>query len=179
MTTSSASFSWARLAIRRACSRDVSRNGSFRVSPAPSLARRPAVQTSAFDLPRYRRRNELVDGLAAGDALAELARGDRMLIDLEDLDATRRHGLTRPRGNRDWNQAQELLRLLPGVEHGPLIGAEDEHGVLESLVPEQVDCEGMVVQPHLGVGQVAKGQPCQLQPGRGIDHRWLVPGVRG
>ena len=102
-----------------------------------------------------------------------------MLIDLEDLDATRRHGLTRPRGNRDWNQAQELLRLLPGVEHGPLIGAEDEHGVLESLVPEQVDCEGMVVQPHLGVGQVAKGQPCQLQPGRGIDHRWLVPGVRG
>jgi hypothetical protein len=37
----------------------------------------------------------------------------------------------------------------------------------------------MVVQPHLGVGQVAKGQPGQLEPGRGIEHRWLVAGVRG
>ena len=102
-----------------------------------------------------------------------------MLIDLEDLDATRRHGLTRPRGNRDWNQAQELLRLLPGVEHGPLIGAEDEHGVLEVLVAEQVDRVGVVVQPHLRFGQVPKGQPCQLEPSRGIEHRRLVSGIRG
>jgi hypothetical protein len=146
----------------------------FALSSERSLARPSAVQTSPLDFVCHGRRNELVDRPAAGDALTELARGHRKLLDLEDLDVARGNGLTRPRGDRDRNQAEDLRRLLPSVEHRPLIGAEDEHRVLELLVAEQVDRVGMVVEPHLRVRQVTKGQPCQLEPSRGIEHRWLV-----
>jgi hypothetical protein len=37
----------------------------------------------------------------------------------------------------------------------------------------------MVVQPHLGIGQLAEGQPGKLEPGRRVEHGRLVPGILG
>src|ERR687897_1601220 len=56
-----------------------------------SLARGSAVQTSLLDLARNRWRNEVSDRLAAFDALSDLARRDRKLLDLEDLDVVGRN----------------------------------------------------------------------------------------
>jgi hypothetical protein len=97
-----------------------------------------------------------------------------MLLDLEHLDILLRNRLSRTHGDRDGDQPQDLLRLPPAVERGPLIGADHEHGVVELLVAEQFDRIGVLVEPHLRVGQVPEGQPGKLEPGRRIEHSRLV-----
>src|SRR5581483_5288507 len=96
MTTSRASLSWARPAMRRACSSDVSR---FRLLDGtnPSLAI-ASVEPTTRDLGRDRRGNEPVDRLATRDASPDLARGHVERLDLEELDAvcaiqTREHAV--------------------------------------------------------------------------------------
>lgn len=101
-----------------------------------------------------------------------------MLLDLEDLDVALRDRLAGARSDCDGDQPQDLLWLFPGVEHGPLVGADDEDRILELLVSQKVNGVGMVVQAHLGVRQVREGQPRQLEPSLGIEHRRLVSGAR-
>ena len=102
-----------------------------------------------------------------------------MLFDLEELDVARRDRLSRTRGDGDRDQPQDLLRLFPSVEHGPLVGADDEDRILELLVSQEINGVGMVVQSHLGARQVREGQSSQLEPHLGIEHRRLMPWVRG
>jgi hypothetical protein len=145
-----------------------------------SLAPGPAVQTPVLDLARHSRRQNVIERLAAGDELPDLARCNGMLLDLEDLHVARGgNRLARAGRNGDRNQAQDRVWLLPGVEDSPLVGADHKYGVLELLVAQQVDREGMVVQPHVGVGQGRKGQARELEPCRGIEHRRLVARVCG
>src|SRR5689334_24370904 len=79
MRTSFASFSWARPAIRRACSSGV------RVSSGPlglviSVA---AVEAELTDRGRDGRRHELVDWLAARDSRPNLGRRHRRGLEVE------------------------------------------------------------------------------------------------
>src|SRR5437870_2317881 len=90
MTTSLASFSWARPAMRRACSSGVSRSDLRVGLNVLSLA---AVEAAAGDFGCHRRRHEPVDRLPAGDPLPDLARGDGNRLDLEEEDAL---GLRQP-----------------------------------------------------------------------------------
>jgi hypothetical protein len=99
-----------------------------------------------------------------------------MLVDLEALDRPLRNGLTGSRSDGDRDQPQDLVRLLPGVERRPLVGAEDEDRVLERLASKQIDRVGMGIQPHLDTRHLLEGQPRQLEPRRRIEHRRLVAG---
>src|SRR3954467_11291165 len=83
MRTSSASFSWARPAMRRACSSGV------RVSSSPlGIARSVAtVEPELRNLPLDGFGDELADRLPAGDPLAHLARGHGRRVELERDDS--------------------------------------------------------------------------------------------
>src|ERR671923_292104 len=84
MRTSVASLLWARPAMWRACSSEV-RAGSgpfFAASLAP-------VQAELRDPGGHRLWDEAVDRLATGDALADVAGGDRHRLQLAKTDANR------------------------------------------------------------------------------------------
>src|SRR5438445_328095 len=86
ITTSLASFSWARPAMRRACSSDVSRFRLLRRATAASLAAPPAppIEPEPLDLGGHRRGDETVDRLATRHAVADPPRGDVDRLDLEE-----------------------------------------------------------------------------------------------
>ena len=156
MRTSCASLSWARPAIRRACSSGVSVSSSPRRF-ALSVA---AVEAVLLDRARDRGRDEPVDRLAPGDPLAHLARRDRRRGELEGqhavavaLEVGRR--VARARADREPNVAQHLVRLLPGREGGALVGADDEDRVAEAAVADGVDRERVLVELDL-VGEVER-----------------------
>ena len=155
------------------------RNESFRVYSTIILAWAPAVQTSFFDLLRNCRRYGVFDGLSPRDALANLARRDRMRRDLEDANPAAGHRLARPGGDRNRDPAQDLVRLLPRVERSPLVGADHEHGVLELVVAQEVDRVAMRVEADLRAGQVPKGQPRQLEASRSVEDSRFVSWVLG
>src|SRR5690348_4361349 len=105
ITTSRASFSWARPAMRRACSSDVSRFRLLRwIAASLAAESAAAVEPEPPDLGRDGSRNEAVDRLAAGDAGANPPRGDVERLDLEDFDAIRAFQLP-----------QHLVQTLPRV----------------------------------------------------------------
>src|SRR6478736_438037 len=82
MRTSCASFSWARPAIRRACSMGV------RGSSGPFLlASSVAVEPALFDFPEDGDRNHSGDGIAPREALTNAAGGDVRRVELERQDA--------------------------------------------------------------------------------------------
>src|SRR6476646_5781673 len=117
MRTSCASLSWARPAIRRACSSGV------RVSSSPlrvvvSVA---AVEAVLRDRACDGGRNAPVQRLAARDPLAHLGGRDGRRSQLEREDAVAvsvKDGwrASRARANGDADVAQNLIRLLPGRE---------------------------------------------------------------
>ena len=166
--------------MRRACSSEVSRKGSFfrvsasQFSQAGPTSSRP-VQAAALDLVRDRRRNELVDRIASSDPLPDLARRDGALVDLEDLDVSHRRRLPGSRRHSNGNQAQDLVWVLPRIECRPLIGADHEHRILPRSVSEQIDRVRVVVEPNLGTRQVTEGKVGELEPGIGVENRRLVP----
>jgi hypothetical protein len=143
------------------------------------LASALGIQPTANDLARHRRRHEAVDRLSGRQKLPDLTRRDRMLLDPEDLNVAFWNGLTGPRGYGNWDQSQDLLRLLPGVERLPLVGADHEHRVLELLVAKEIDRVRMRIRSHLHAGHVRKGQAGELEPGPGVQHRRLVAGALG
>jgi hypothetical protein len=155
------------------------RNESFRVYSSIILAWASAVQTSCFDLLRDCGRDGVVDGLSPRDALSNLARRDWMRLDLEDANPAAGHRLARPRGDRHRDPAQDLVRLLPRVERSPLVGADDEHGVLELLVTQEVDCVGVRVEAGLCAGYVLKRQPRELEARGSVEHSRFVSRVLG
>src|SRR4029453_3379748 len=123
ITTSLASFSGARAAIRRACSRDV--RGSK--APYSVRIRVAAVKAHTLNFPRHGVRNQPAERLPPLHPPADLAGRDVRRGDLEELDAfwpfealqdgvehlgcvpgTRRH--PEPR------QLQHLVRILPGAK---------------------------------------------------------------
>src|SRR5690348_10778818 len=108
MRTSCASFSWARPAIRRACSIGVSGSSG----PFP-IATSVAVQAALLDFPGDRAGNQSADSLAARDTLTHLARRDVRRFELEAentvavaLQVGRRVARARPHGEA--NPAQDL-----------------------------------------------------------------------
>src|SRR5439155_9984546 len=99
ITTSSASFSRARAAMRRACSREV------RVCSCPWIAfflqcspGSRTVKPALRDEPRDGVRDQPVERLTRSDAGADVRRGGRIRLDFEEQDALRpvecfEHGL--------------------------------------------------------------------------------------
>src|SRR3954447_5531543 len=122
MRTSWASFSWARPAIRRACSSGV-RVSSSPLRVAISVA---AVEAVLFDRAGDSRGDKLVDRFAARDPPAHLARRDRRRGELEGQDAIavalevgRR--VARARADGEAHVAQDLVGPLPGRESRALV----------------------------------------------------------
>src|SRR6266550_7497338 len=128
MTTSCASFSWARLAMRRACSRDVSvASAPFGLRPKCSPVLAISVEPEGLDQLGHGRRYDPVDRLASADAVTDLARRDRHRLDLEQLDAIRPRQLlqdrvqslarkARSRCDSDPREREHAFGILPGEE---------------------------------------------------------------
>src|SRR3954451_5442413 len=138
MRTSSASFSWARAPIRRARSSDVKRP---QCSPQSGL-----IEAARLDQGGDGRRDEVVEGVAAPDR----SRGDRMWVDLEEMDALRarkllEHGFqpspwkAGPSADAELGELEDPARLRPLPEVAELVGPEDEERVVEVLRWEQLD----------------------------------------
>src|SRR5919109_772913 len=130
MRTSVASLLWARRAMWRVCWRGV-RAGSGLFSPA-SLA---PVQAELRDPGGHRLWDEAVDRLATGDALADVAGGDRHRLELEEPDAIGpleplEHAVeplarvAGPRRDGDARELEHAVRVLPVEEVAELVGAE-------------------------------------------------------
>src|SRR6187431_299761 len=138
MVTSVASLSWARPAMRCACSSGVSG------SPAPGRrasrfeGTTVAIEPNLLDHACDGRRDEAVDRLAAGDARSQVAGGDRDRLELEEGDAigvleARADVLepvvrdARPGRDGESHVVEDAVRLAPGREVGELVRAEEEH----------------------------------------------------
>src|SRR6476646_517912 len=160
ITTSSASFSRARAAMRRACSRGV------RVCSRPWIAflqcspGSRTVKPALRDEPRDGVRYEPVERLAGGDAPPNVSRSGRIRLDLEEEDtlgplelldhrlelAPREAG---PGGDRDPRPVEDLGGFAPGEKALKLIGAQHEHGIVETLGAEQLDRARIGVEPDV------------------------------
>src|SRR3954453_5958538 len=125
MRTSSASFSWARGTIRRARSSHVKRP---QCSPESGL-----IEAARLDQGGHGRWDEVVEGVAAPDP----GRGDRMWVDLEEVDAfgpgkLLEHGFqpfpreARPGADAERGELEDCVRLRPLEEVAELVGPEDE-----------------------------------------------------
>src|SRR5919109_408086 len=145
MRTSFASLLWARPATRRACSREV-RAGSGPFFAA-SLA---AVEAELGDPRGHRRRDEIVDRLAARDPVADVAGGDRHRLELEEAHAVgafqpRQYaaepltGVTGTRADGDLRQLEHPVWILPLQEPAELVGAEQEERVVPAALAQHVD----------------------------------------
>src|SRR6266508_4022659 len=154
MTTSRASFSWATLAMRRACSSGVSRSGLL-----SGCRLSVAVQAPVLDLAGDRLGNQSVERLASAGALAQVARRNRRRVDLEEANASlvlrhdRRPLHSGSGGDAERNPLEHRVRLLPRGEVAVLIG------------------------DNLGAGQAGEREPRKGEPllERGLDR--LVPRV--
>ncbi len=193
MTTSSASFSWARAAMRRACSSgvragSVSWRGIGRSVAANGGRQSAAVEAALLDQRRDRGRDEPVERLARGGEAADVARGGRVRLDVEEEDALRlraasrapRRAAARGKPGRVATASRVALehrvRLLPRREVAELVGADHEQRVVEGLGAEQVDRARVRVEPHV---LVREGRARELEPrlGRRLDA--LVAGSGG
>src|SRR5690349_20235259 len=154
MTTSLASFSAAYAAIWLACSRGVRRSASFSRSLSQCsrrLRRRQApVEPEPLDEACDRGWDERIERLAARRAGAQLGRGERPRLDLEEADALgageppehRVDPAARvagPGGDAELDVLEHGVRLLPGREVAELIGADQEDGAVVATVAQQVD----------------------------------------
>src|SRR5215203_4958935 len=163
--TSSASFSCARAAMRRACSSEVSvgeRPFEFARSLATLRGRlRVAVDAEALDLPCDLGRDEVVDRLACRDPGPDLAGRDRPLLDPQHLDVPLGRLEPRPGTDDDPGQPAHLARFPPAREALPLVAAENEVRAIQLCRSQEVHRERMVVEPYFAeppqrdLGQVA------------------------
>src|SRR5581483_10234765 len=157
MTTSSASFSWTRAAMRRACSREVSWESSSVIANQCSPVLR-TVKPTFLDQTRDGRRDELPDEPGGRcDERAHLSRRGGIRLDLEEDDPLgtgelREHvvelplQIAGPRGDGEPRPFEHFLRLRPREKAEELVGADDEDRVVEALCAEQLDGAGMRVE---------------------------------
>src|SRR6266545_27110 len=161
MTTSLASLSWARPAIRRACSSGVSRS----------------------DLRVDGRGHEPVDRLAPSNALPDLLRGDGHRLDLEEEDPLGAGkagedvvelppGIAGTARDAQPRELEDRVRLLPLREVGELVGADQKDGVVPAPLAEHVDGACVAVELDLPPG---KRSPRQLEASVGGTVNGLVP----
>src|SRR5205807_5355505 len=164
ITTSSASFSRARAAMRRACSREV------RVCSCPWIACSQCIPDSRTVKPARldelcdARRNEPVERISRGGTGPDVSRRGRIRLDLEEQDALGPGerlddgvelgpGEAGPGGDRDPRPLEHLLRLAPVEELAELVGAHDEDRVVELLGAEELDRAGVRVEAHVVAGE--------------------------
>src|SRR4051812_19396107 len=157
MRTSCASFSWARPAIRRACSIGV------RGSSNPFLlATSVAIEAAPLDFPEDSFRNQSGDRLALRDSFAHVAGGDVGRLELEAENAVAVacevwRWVARPRADREADPAQDLGRLLPAWKVTALVGADDEDRVTEAAAANRVDGERVCIDVDGGRKAVERG----------------------
>src|SRR5438128_802061 len=178
MTTSSASFSWARAAMRRACSSEV-RVPSSPFGRAGVYPRSADVQPPRLDQARDRGRDELVDRLAGGHAGANLAGCVRERLDLEALDAVGSadgDGVAGARRHGEARQTQYLLRLLPARERSILVGPDHDDRIGEAALSEHVERPRVWVELDAEVRERRSGE---LEARLGRRRDVLVPGRGG
>src|SRR5215207_9250298 len=139
--TSSASFSWARAAMRRACSSEVSfgeRPFGFARSLAAARGRQGvAVEAEVLDLARHLGRDEVIDWLACRDTRSDLFGRDRPLLDPQHLDVALGWLEPRPGTDGDPLQPANLVRLYPTREALPLVTAEDEVRTIQPCLAKE------------------------------------------
>src|SRR6266540_1109988 len=183
ITTSCASFSWARPAMRRACSSDVSvASDPFRGARSVAGSLVVEVEPERMNQLCDRRRDESVDRLSRGNPVANLARGDRQRLDLEQLDAVgpgelRQHrveaivGIARTRRDSKPSTGDNALRILPGQEVAELVGADQEERIAPAPRLEHV--YGPLVGIELDLVVRERG-PDEAEAGIGIELHLLV-----
>src|SRR4249919_3300352 len=155
MTTSRASFSWARPAMRRACSSEVS---AVRFPAGSPESLEVPIEPEPLELLSHRRRDEILDRLALCYAPADLRRADRRRIEREQLDPRRkrerrREGESGPTDNAETGHRQHGLRLFPRGQGGELVGSDQEHRIVEAPVAEQIDGPRVVVELDVVLGK--------------------------
>src|SRR5438105_972632 len=181
MTTSWASFSWARPAMRRACSSEV--KTCAKCSHASSVS----IEPERLDQLRDCGRHEVVDRFAACDSFADVAGRDRQRLELEKLDALRtgefcEHsvepvaGIARACRNAEARTRDHALRILPGEEVAELVGTDQEQRFVPATGGEHVD------RPLVGVAldlALREGGPRELQADVAVELHVLMSGPHG
>src|SRR3989442_6673994 len=184
MTTSCASFSWARLVMRRACSRDVS-VASDPFGLGRSVARAVPVEPKGLDQLRDGWRQQPVDRLAAGDVIGNVTGRDRHRLDLEELDPLgtgeslqyRLEPFARIAGTGGDPESGELehgIGLLPRQELGERVRADDEDRVAPAAGLEHLDRSFVRVELDVVVGKRSLGK---AESRVGVELNLLVPGT--
>src|SRR4029453_19373434 len=130
-----------------------------------------AIQPERTDELRDRRRDELCDRLAGGNAPAHLARRDvrRVELELEHAVAVAAEiGFRIPGASphAERHVLQHLVGVLPGVESPGLVGAEDEDGVVEPASTHGVHGVWMGLELDM---RVRKSGSRELQARLGVD----------
>src|SRR3954470_12696251 len=146
MRTSSASFSWARAAMRCACSSE----SKLRLSVEMVLA----------DEGRDGRRDEIVRRLPGPDR----RRRRPVRLDFEEMDAfgapqAFEHRVeplpreARPCPDGELRELEDLLRLPPRQEVAELVGAQHEQRIVEPLAAQQLDRARVRIEADVVVGK--------------------------
>src|SRR6266550_1270986 len=184
MRTSLASFSWARSAIRRACSRGVRlgkgpRSLGIRVSP---------VEAGDLDLAGDGVWNHSRDRFAARRTFAHRRRGDIDGRDFEELDAIGAlqrgedwlEALARiagPRRNRQAGLLEHSVGLLPREEGGELVCTDEEKRIDEIVGTERLHRARMLLEKNSCPRQRAECELREMNPVRGVQGDALVSRV--
>jgi hypothetical protein len=180
ITTSSASFSRARAAMRRACSREVRvcrvLGSLFFLQCIPGSR---TVKTALLDESRDGGRNQPVERLFRGDTRPGIRRGGRIRLDLEEEDALGPVELLQhcvqlapreagPRRDPHARQLEHPVRFAPGEECAELVGSDHEHGIVEALGAEQLDRARVRVEADV-VTREGRGREGDSVLGGGVD----------
>src|SRR5690348_1390241 len=144
ITTSSASFSSARAAIRRACWSEVRVCSCPWIACFQCISESWTVKAALRNQRRDRVRHEAVERLARGDSGSHGRRGRRIRLDLEEQDALRATELREhrvelfawkagPSCDCDAGSFEHCVRLAPLEEAAELVRADNEDRVVEAL----------------------------------------------
>jgi len=176
---SSASFSRARAAMRRACSSEV------RVCSCPWNAFQQCIPGSRtvkppfLDEPRHCGRNQPVGRVSGFEPGADVRRSGHIRVDVEEEDAVRpleplEHGVELVAGKAGSGDDPEPGPLEHPVRPAPLekatelIGPNEENGIVELLRPQELDSARMRVEANVVVGEGGMRE-CEAILGR---RRW-------
>src|SRR5438552_9730686 len=142
------------------------------VGSLPSLVP-VSIKAQLRDLCDNRGRDEAVDRFSPPDQVANLVRGDRERLDLEELDAIGpaqpgQHlledlaGIAGPRGDAEPGELDDVLRAVPDLEEAcELVGADKEERILEAPGLEELDRPRVRIELDVVFGE---GGARQLDP---------------
>src|SRR6187397_1860016 len=147
------------------------------------IRKESAIQPTALNIDRDRRRHEIGNRLARGDAAANLGRRDvhhrqvdHVMRHLRFLDVDRRLGVGTV-GDGEGHHAEELAPVAPGVQARVLVLAEDQHPLGSRLGGDELAHRVQRVADAAPAQLAAVDDEARLASDRQPHHRLAVGAV--